>query len=273
MISKLFIPIGVRLKRFYPSLEKFIIQSGMKTSPEEIISKAISYSIIYGIVTFICFLFITKKVGISSIIGFTISVMFYFYELNIPRLKAERKRRDLEKKLMFAVDQMVIKLKSGVPLFDTMKSIAKADYGILSDEFAKVVKKIESGEDEGDALREMATTSPSPYLRKIAWEMTSSIKSGGNIADVLEGISSNLSKEDEIKMKAYNGVLNVYLLVYMITSIVIPALFIIASLVISMISSYSIPGYFFFLVPLFIGTIEFMIIGLIKARRPPVWEE
>ncbi len=273
MIWRLFIPIGAKLKRFYPSLDKYIVQAKIKSRSEEIIAKALFISLTSSILLFILFMIISKDLITSLIISAIIFISFYLYRLNIPKLLANRKKRDVENKLMFAVDHMVIKLKSGVPLFDTMKSVARANYGELSNEFANLVKKIESGKSEAEALKEMASTSPSLYLRKIAWQIASSLKSGGDVANVLESISNELIKEREIKLKSYIGSLNVYLLLYMVISIIIPALFIIASLVISMLVSLQIPEYLYYSIPVLVGVLQFLFIGIIKSKRPAMWEE
>ena len=270
MIWRIFIPIAKKLKNFYPETKRYLLQINSKYTIEEFISRNLGYATFIFLITLLLAIK-NFKVGIAT--SLTLGFLTFFYLMDMPKLKVLRKRRSIESKLIFAVDKMRIKLSSGASLFDTLKSIANSDYGELSKEVAIIVKEIEGGTPEVEALEKAARRNPSPIFRKILWEISSSIRSGGNVVDTLKSALVDLTRQLEIKMKTYTGELNVYLLVYMVLSIVFPVLMIIALTVVSILSNISISNLLIYSIPVLVIIFQFGIIGLIKSKRPYLWSE
>ena len=263
-------PVADKLKNFYPDVERNLIQSGSKIEIREFIAK----NMFFSFVTFIALLLVfIQKIKIGLIVSITVSLIVYGYLMNIPKLKVLKKRRDIESKLIFALDQMRIKIGSGVSLIDTIKGIAKSNFGEISKESANIARKIDGGTPEVDAIEDTARKCSSPIARRVFWEIATSIRSGGDIKNVLDAIISNLVRELQIKMKSYAGVLNTYLLLYMVLSIVLPVLLIITFIVISIISSIQVPILLIYSIPALIIIFQFVIIGLIKTKRPYLWSD
>ena len=63
----------------------------------------------------------------------------FLYAMYLPKVKARFRARRMEQELVFAGRHMLIELKGGVPLFDSMLGISR-DYGEVSVEFNKVVE-------------------------------------------------------------------------------------------------------------------------------------
>ena len=270
MIWKIFLPIGDRFKRFYPGIERSLMILNSNIDIKEFIAKNIFYSLVIFLIILILFI---RQIKIGLALALSISTIVYFYLMNIPKMKLLTKKRKVESGLLFAVDQMNIKLSSGVPLIDAIKSNALSNFGEVSNKAAGIIKEIEGGASEIDTIEEFARKSSSPTARRLLWEIATSLRSGGDIKETLNAAMTNLIKELEIKMKSYAGVLNTYLLIYMVVSIVLPVLMILALIVTSMISNASIPMAFIYLIPIFIILFQFAIIGLVKTKRPHLWSE
>jgi pilus assembly protein TadC len=82
------------------------------------------------------------------LLGLMISGFMYFNQFNFPRTYVMKRQRDIEKNLISALQDMMVQVDSGIPLFGVMVNISSADYGELSIEFKKAVKKINAGSPE-----------------------------------------------------------------------------------------------------------------------------
>ena len=81
---------------------------------------------------------------------------------------------------------MLIEIKSGVNLFDSMQVIANSSYGSLSTEFKKAIDEINTGTTYSEALQKMATNNPSRYFRKAIWQMVDGMKAGGDVTNIIK---------------------------------------------------------------------------------------
>ncbi|TRZ54025.1 type II secretion system F family protein [archaeon] len=121
----------------------------------------------------------------------------YTYLLNYPSLIASRNVRTLEKDMLSAMQHMLIEVKSGVPLFNSMVGISEG-YGNISREFRKITKEINAGVKETDALDEATQRNPFVHFRRVLWQIANALRSGSDVASTLQSIVENLSKEQII---------------------------------------------------------------------------
>jgi len=82
--------------------------------------------------------FLVLGVGIGLLMGGMMLVQVAMY----PKMLVRKKVRDVEKNLVFALRAILVQLKSGVSMFDSMTMVAKGDYGTISEEFKKAVDSI-----------------------------------------------------------------------------------------------------------------------------------
>jgi len=115
-----------------------------------------------------CFLFlfilITVALGFIGIsffyiIGVGVAFIFAgfvaFSQLAYPRVFISNKEKEIEKNLIFALEDILIQLNSGIPLFDILTNISVSNYVELSLEFKKAVKRIGAGEHESEVLADI----------------------------------------------------------------------------------------------------------------------
>ncbi len=273
--ARLFLPIGVFLAKLSPNLESTLAQLGIKISAEE-------YSAIVAFLTMFFFLMffipvtlvgyfvrpISEVIPVSFVGGILFSSIILFYSMAYLRLEMSKKRKLLEKDLLFALRYLYIRIKSGIPLYDAMVGVAYGDFGEVSKEFKKTIKEITAGINEIEALENMALRNPSLYFRRIIWQITNNMRAGADIADVLESITTSLVKEHKILIRKYGSELNPLILLYMMFSVVIPSLGITVIVVMSAFSGIEVPVYLFYLIPIFVFLLQFVFISLIKNKRP-----
>ena len=164
----------------------------------------------------------------------------------------------------------MVQLNSGVPLFNILINISGENYGEVSKEFSKVVKKISSGISQIDVLDEMASKNPSLYFRRAIWQLVNGMKTGSDTAIVVKQIIKALSEEQLIQIQHYGGQLNPLAMFYMLITVILPSLgmtfliiissFIATSEIITKLIFWGLYGFVFFF--------QIMFIGIIKTKRP-----
>ncbi len=273
-IAKPFYVLGRKLSGIFPTLGIQLERSEIKTDAAEYLSIAIFTGIFWFLFSFFM-LFILARAFSSSlstqthlILSLFLSLVVVFYVIMYPNVLVEKKVREIEKNLLFALRHLQIQIKSGVTLFDSLVSVANADYGLVSEEFKKAIKKISTGTPEIESLEELAVRNPSLYFRRAIWQITNSIRSGSDLGDTLTSMVSSLSNEQRIAIRRYGSQLNPLAMMYMMTAVIIPNLGITFLLILSSMTGFSISEQIFWLILLAVGVFQFSFIGMIKNRRP-----
>lgn len=91
-----------------------------------------------------------------------------------------------------AVDVIVRGIRSGLPVHDCFKIIARESPAPLGPEFQRLVEAIGVGMTLGQALDKMYERMPSPELRFLAIVMAIQQKTGGNLGEALSNLSTVL---------------------------------------------------------------------------------
>lgn len=204
--------------------------------------------------------------GISAVF----SLFVLFSQIVYPRIYVSRRQRDIEKNLISALEDISIQLNSGIPLFTIMTNVSMADYGELSVEFKKAVRKINSGEPESEVLDEMGKRNPSVFFRRVLWQISNGMRAGSDMAIVIKDGIRSLNEEQMIQIQNYGSKLNPLLVFYMLISVIIPALSVAFLTIIA--SMINLPGtmvelmYTGMFVIVFL--VQVMFLGMIKSRRP-----
>ncbi|MCK4497038.1 MAG: type II secretion system F family protein [Candidatus Aenigmarchaeota archaeon] len=276
-ISKRFLGVGETLSHFFPGLDFELEQAGFDYEPREWCAIAVFCFVFYFcILSSLMFTLmvalkaeIVRVLIISLPVGFVIGFVSLLYLTFYPKLYVNRKTRNIEKNLPTTLHHLLIEIKSGVPLYNSLVSIAQSKYGTLSDEIRKAVNEINTGKSEIAALEALARENPSLYFRRVMWQLVNSLKSGADIGDTIKNLVDTLSEDQRIAIKKYGSVLNPMALMYMLFAVIFPTLGITFLLVIS-----SFIGVGFDVQWILVGILgfllifQFMLIGLIKSRRP-----
>ena len=141
-----------------------------------------------------------------------------------PKLIANKRIKKLEVNLLPALQSMLIQLNSGVPLFDILVGISKGDYGEISKEFSTVVKEINTGKPQVDALEDIAVENPSLFFRRAIWQIVNGMKAGSDMSNVIKEIINSLSEEQVLQIQRYGGQLNPLAMFYMLVAVIMPTL-------------------------------------------------
>lgn len=273
--SSMFRPVSRKFLSLNKKVRKDLSQADIEIEPVNYIAVSILSSIILSLIVFLpLLLFGTTVKPISEMFPLAVlfSVIFgmanFMYSLVYPKLLIKTKTQLLERDLVFALRYILLKIKSGVPLYDAMVSVAEGNYGEVSKEFKVTIKQISGGVEEVKAIEDMALRSPSQFFRRTVWQIANNLRTGSDIADVLEDITSTLSKEQKIMVRKYGSELNPLILMYMMFTIIIPSLSVVVVVIMSSFAGIKVPVFTFYLLPVFVLFLQVMFLSAIKARRP-----
>lgn len=262
----------------FPEQELKLKQTGMDIGRIDYIALCFS-SFFYNYAFFLAIIYVTTVIVnlealfgliISLISALAVAVLAFFVQLYYPTVKAGKKRRNIKKNLLFALRDMLVRLKSGVPVYEAMVGVSKEDFGIVSEEFKKTTMEIEKGKSQLKALEDMALRNPSKDFRRVIWQINNSIRSGADVADTISTMVRNLSREQLIEVRNYGNQLSPIAMMYMMVSVIMPTLGITFIIILSSFLGFKIPKMAFYGITVMIIMFQFVFYSLIKSRRPPV---
>jgi flagellar protein FlaJ len=200
-------------------------------------------------------------------IGSIFSMFVFFYLLRYPKLVATRRMKKLESDLLNALEHILIEIKSGVPLFNSILSVSEG-YGEISAEFKTIVMEINAGLSTIKAFERASLRNPSLHFRRAVWQLTNSMKAGGDIASALEAIVNTLTQDQMIAIRKYGQELGPYTLMYMLIAVIMPTLGITFLIILSSFSGIQIPILIFPIIILLLSIFQYFYMGVIKTKRP-----
>lgn len=203
--------------------------------------------------------------GIAAAIGFAsfISVLFS------PSILIKRKTRALDNNLIPAIRQLLINLRSGVPLFNAMTSVSTG-YGEVSVEFKRMVNQLNAGVPETDVLNEASMRNPSFRFRRVLWQISNALKVGSDVGNAIEEMIEELTRERIGDIQRYGQELNPWIMIYMVLAIVLPSIGVTILIIIMSFFNIFIPKMVFPGIISALVLFQLFFISFVKSRRPAV---
>lgn len=275
-ISYLFLGVGETIRPMFPFLKKNLEQAEIEFDVREyltmcVVASALFFLFIGTIITFGLYVFgVEKYHSLGPVIAFVFTIFVLFQQTLYPKLIANRRIKNIERNLLSALQNMLVQLNSGIPLFQIIVNISRSDYGEISREFAKAVREINAGKSQIEVLDEIAAKNPSLFFRRAIWQLVNGMKAGSDISTVIKSSIDALSEEQLLQIRRYGGQLSPLAMFYMLIAVIMPALGITFIIVLSsfIAPSESLIKMIFFGLYGFIVFFQIMFLGLIKSRRP-----
>ncbi|WP_456368488.1 type II secretion system F family protein [Thermococcus sp.] len=194
----------------------------------------------------------------------------FLYMRYYPKMVWKRRVSEVEKALPYALRHMAALLSAGVGTAEAMVSVARSDYGVLSEEFDLIIRDMRGGASFEEALLRFEERMGSEKITKVVKQMLRAIKFGGNLADILYKMAEDFSFEYRMKLVEYVQKINGISFIYMFLTIVMPTMFIIGIIAASMMSKTLVltPMALAIIMLIAFPTISFLIINLIKSAEP-----
>ncbi len=232
-IGKAFVPKNLR-----PDLRRYFLKAGITEVPYAVFGMFFWLSFFVMAVIYIFFisqitlklwpnaiLFFAATAAIWAVIHTTIAVILglciYFYIDLIIFNRTMEMERVLPDFLRYVAEN----LRGGMPFERALWSAIRPEFSILSNEVRLAAKKVMTGQDIDDALREFTDKYDSPMLKRSFSLMTEGLKGGGEIADLIYRIVEDLEETRELKQEMTATNLTYVIFISFMILIITPALF------------------------------------------------
>ena len=214
MLKEVFIKIGQHTIKIYKNLSK----NKQKVNEEKIENKTfnelikqnknkenkIKKDFLFIPLLFITVFIITKSMDLSLKLGILL-IGYPILKSNIPKIKSEKRKKEIVREFPYALRQISTQLKAGIGLYDSMKSIADSNYGILSEEFQITLNEIQYGSNYVESFENLSKRINLPSIEKFVGQIIRTLNNGGNLAETLNTLADENSYNMKIKYKKKDG--------------------------------------------------------------------
>ncbi len=212
-------------------LEVALIDNGVKGSVYDFVRRMLIASAMLGGAIGVSLALIFFKMGLPTLTSVLVGVALgfaVFYTglqnfLKFPLQKGKKSAKLIDRDILFASRDLIISLRSGMPLFNAVTSISTG-YGEASKEFAKIVQKVQLGAPLTNAIDEVIATSRSDAFKRLMLQASVSIKSGADVVEALKSVIDELMIERTIGLRRYGQKLNAVAMFYMLFGIIFPSM-------------------------------------------------
>jgi len=215
---------GQSLAKFFKGIDIDLYRASIRATPESYVAKMIGVSFIVTVFAALFMIFLGVSL-IFFILGSILSFMFsMFFARTQPKRIAKSRANEVNRLLPYALRHMGTQLSSGIGLPETMTSVSKANYGVLSEEFEKIIRDMNAGMGFEEALSSMDNRIDSEPLRRATRQIQRALRTGGDLAKTLNLLADETAFEMRMKLRDYTQSLNMFTMIYMFVSAVIPAM-------------------------------------------------
>ena len=274
-IPKIFRRFGEDLSPYFTNIEMDLAQARIKKNVNDHISMSLFKAANLALFMFVMFLVLgfLSKVSSIYVLGFVLTPILFFFslysELYQPKVKARIRGRNIDRELPYALRHLLINIRSGVPLYNAFVSISE-DYGEVSDEMRYILKQINGGKSEIEAIEESVVSSPSYLYRKSFWQILNALRTGTDVEVPLKTSVDNIVKEQIISIKKYGQELNPFTMMYMMIGVIMPSLGITLFMLLSTFVGTGFGKNIFYFIIIFLVAFQIFFINVVKTKRPLV---
>ncbi len=190
-------------------------------------------------------------------------VFFFFILLGYPAAMILKRKKIYDKEVLFAGRYLLIKLQSGVPLFQCLID-ASNSYGVSSALFKEIVNTIMSGVPIEKALEQAREYSPSDKFKRILTQILTATKTGADVASSLRQILDSIRDEQMNEIRAYGKKLNAVVMFYLVLGGVLPAIAMVLGVVVMSVMGLETTMVFF--LALLFALFMFQLIFVLNAK-------
>ncbi len=271
--------LSVFVKGMVPYIDDLLVEAGINISSTDYIAAGIFIALVLvavlsGIAGLLALVAIHRGLltfhltEILILLVILVPIIYFIYFINYPKLQAARRQSKMDESVSFAIREIMIKVGSGVPIFNALLDVSNSNYGLVSDEFKVAIEEIQSGVPQEIALQNLAKRVPSQSLRRAVYIIINAVKSGSDVHETLVIINDILIKKQQSDMKTYAAELTPLSMAYMLISVVLPSLGLSVFLVLGSLGHLN-ALYILYIVPIFLLTFQVFFMGILSKRRPP----
>ncbi len=199
----------------------------MRQTVEIFLKKTLQLSVMGGIAGTIFLFFLFEVFNISLFLLILalplLVVSFFFFFLLSPKNMIHKRRRELDREVLFAGRFLLVKVHAGRPLLNALIEGSQS-YGVASKYFREIVDDINLGTPIEAALDNAVKYSPSDKFRRILFQISTALKVGIDVSVPLTNVIEEIANEQLTDIQRYGKKLNSLALFYMLLAIVLPSI-------------------------------------------------
>src|SRR3989338_5235476 len=259
--------------QMFPHLKKDLRVAHIKEDPRAFIKKMALGSTYLSLALFAIVFFAFGRTTIPKYLLIAIFQFLYFvsffFMMQYPQVVKRRRQKEIDREVLFAGRYLLVKIESGVPLFNALIDGSKS-YGVMAKYFREIVEDIRTGVPIEIALENSREFSSSRQFRKILSELVTSLKTGVDVGQSLKSILKSISNEQMIEIKDYSKKLNGYIMIYMILAVVLPSLGMTMLVVVASFLALELSLTFILIAAGILIFVQFIFLTLFRSIRPNV---
>ncbi|MGC9132314.1 MAG: type II secretion system F family protein [Candidatus Micrarchaeia archaeon] len=253
-------------------LPELLKAAEIRESPYEFTQRVLITSLLITILICGSLIILFLAIGVNPIIFVLIAPILFIFFVNYlmlyPLQKIRISGKEVEKDVLFAVRDMIIALRGGVPLYNAIVSVSRG-YGAASQEFSKIINLVNLGVPLDQAIDQVVTTSKSPSFRRVMLQASTTLKAGADITAAMELTLEQITNERVIELRRYGQKLNAVAMFYMIVGVIFPSMLITVAIVLStFINIITFTPQLLMIAFIFILLLQLVFLNIIKNMRP-----
>ncbi|MFA4946195.1 MAG: type II secretion system F family protein [Candidatus Micrarchaeia archaeon] len=252
--------------------------AGVVLSVEAYLALSASAAVLLGLTVFALFAVLGFALGdltlvafapVLGLLGLGSAVAFAAV---YPSSKAEGRAREVDRVLPFALRQLATQIKAGVSFYSALRSVAQTDYGVLSDEFKRVLSDMANGVSTDEALARLLKRTRSKGLRTALTQVIRALKTGGSLSQIITDIADDVSFESRMRIRDFTERLNFINIIYIMVAVVAPVGAAILSAVMQIpMFSGGLPPFFVYFAFAGVTVAMLLILYITKRLEPVAW--
>ncbi|MCH7850441.1 MAG: type II secretion system F family protein [Nanoarchaeota archaeon] len=207
--------------------------------PKEVrkkINRKVTASIYIGIFIAAVSFFFNRDLPISLAIWVGVTILAYLNLHFREKLKESSRVSKMEDVFPDFLQLMSSNLRAGITIDRAMLLSAREEFYPLDKEIQKTGRDIATGKEIELSLLEMANRINSPKISKTIALIISGIKSGGDVATLLEETGSSAREKKFVEKKAASNVLMYVIFIFVAVSIGAPGLFALSNILVEVLT-------------------------------------
>lgn len=265
--------ISTRLATAFPKLKRELWIAQINKTPEVYLKEKLKMALMGAlVVAVLTFFFVDKRNGSYFMIFFNFIIaglVFFFITLNQAKAIVERRRKNIDREVLFAGRFLLVKLNSGKTLINALEDAAES-YGSAGEYFKSIIREIDTGMSLEDALDKGIKFCPSPRMKKILFQISNALKIGIDVTQSLGAALDQIADEQIIEIQKYGKRLNSLTMFYMLGAVVLPSLGLTIFVIVASITNISMDITLFGAILFGLIVLEFMFMTIFKSIRPNV---
>lgn len=194
-------------------------------------------SIVIALIIGIAYLIYSKKLSLSIIIFLSLFIIIELYVFLREKLRLSAKIRKMESVFPDFIELMASNLRAGMTIDKALLLSSRKEFSPLDEEILVLGKDIITGREISMAMKDMGERTKSDKIKKTVSVIISGIRSGGNLAVLLEETAINMRERGFVEKRAASNVLMYIIFIFFSVAVGAPLLFSLSSILVEVLTN------------------------------------